>query len=339
MKVDNNFDKSELKVLINADYALDIEMLSFIPEGEDSYCYLATSRDGEKYFVKAYRDVPSKRLNLTLQLTVDLYTRFNLSSVVSPLKTKSCKLSIPWENLEVAVFDFIEGKSRWDFWNAGEDLTNDDLCRLGVLIAELHKSTDLVKRESIPIEQFNLRLQSELVNVLAAAEKPEIFSNNHQKELLAALSAHKSEILRTFECFRNLQQSVRAINNSFVITHGDPSPGNIILDAENNLRFIDWDGIGFGPPEKDLVFFTGERFEPLLSSYLGRFGDCQLEIDIFAFYIYHWTLCEIADYGTRILYRNVDERQNEHDWESIQEYLPPDREYMESGISEIARLL
>ncbi len=339
MKVDNNLDKSELKTLLNTEYALNVDMLTFIPEGEDSYCYLATSRSGEKYFVKAHRAAPSKRLDLVLQLVADLYTRCNFSSVVSPLETKSCKLNIPWENLDVAVFDFIEGKSRWDFWKAGEDFTNEDLSRVGVLIAELHKNTDLVKRESLPIEQFDLRLQTELVNVLSVAEKSNTPLNRHQQELLTALSVHKSEILRTFERFKDLQRSARAMNNPFVITHGDPSPGNIILDTEDNFRLIDWDGIGFGPPEKDLVFFTGERFGPFLGSYLSHFGPCQLEIDLFAFYIYHWALCEIADYGTRILYQNVDERQNEHDWESIQEYVPPDREYMESGISEIAKKL
>ena len=339
MKVDNNLDKSELKALINTEYALNVDMLTFIPEGEDSYCYLAASRSGEKYFVKAHRAAPSKRLDVVLLLAADLHTRCNLSSVVSPLKTKSCELNIPWKNLDIAVFDFIEGKSRWDFWKAGADFTDEDLSRVGVLIAELHKSTDLVKRESLPIEQFDLRLQTELVNVLNAAEKSNTRPNRYQQELLAALSVHKSGILRTFERFKNLQRSAQAMNTPFVITHGDPSPGNIILDTENNLRLIDWDGIGFGPPEKDLVFFTGEQFEPFLSSYLSHFRPRQLEIDLFAFYIYHWALCEIADYGTRILYQNVDERQNEHDWESIQEYLPPDREYIESGISEIAKKL
>ena len=87
-----------------------------------------------------------------------------------------------------------------------------------------------------------------------------------------------------------------------------------------------------GPPEKDLVSFTGDRFEVVLERYLReRQPDLSLHADIFGFYIYEWTLNEIRDYGTKILFKNKDTQQNEYDWESLQDYLPPNRELMEDG--------
>jgi len=108
------------------------------------------------------------------------------------------------------------------------------------------------------------------------------------------------------------------------------------LDTENRLYLIDWDGVCLGPPEKDLVSFTGERFDIVLERYLAeRECDVSLHADIFGFYIYEWTLNEIRDYSTKILFKNKDTRQNEYDWESLQDYLPPDRELMEDGIAAI----
>ena len=108
------------------------------------------------------------------------------------------------------------------------------------------------------------------------------------------------------------------------------------MDTENRLHLIDWDGVCLGPPEKDLVSFTGERFEVVLERYLReRQCDVSLHADIFGFYIYEWTLNEIRDYSTKILFKNKDTQQNEYDWESLQEYLPPNRELMEEGIAAI----
>ena len=125
-----------------------------------------------------------------------------------------------------------------------------------------------------------------------------------------------------------------------MITHGDPTPGNLIIDAENRLHIIDWDGVCLGPPEKDLVSFTGERFEVVLESYLAeRQSPVALHADIFGFYIYEWAINEIRDYGTKILFKNSDVQQNEYDWESLQDYLPPDRELMEDGIAAVRKTL
>ena len=112
------------------------------------------------------------------------------------------------------------------------------------------------------------------------------------------------------------------------IRNGDKTPGNLILDTVVQRHVIDWDGVTcLGPPEKDLVSFTGERFAVVLERYLTeRACHVSLYADIFGFYIYEWRLNVFRDYGTKILFKNKDTQQNEYDWESLQDYLPPDRE-------------
>lgn len=330
MKVDNAFDKSELLYHLKTAYALPLCAMTFFPEGEDSYGYIAMSETGEKYFVKASTSV----LDTHLKVASLLRHRCNISGVVAPLETRDGALSIPWQDFRVSFFPFIEGKSRWDLWKVGKDFTDTELSQTGALLATIHGCSDSIASNTLTVAKYDLPLRHELHTVLEVAERKVASQNQYQKQLLETLATHRSSILETMDRYDELGRSAAAAQTSFVITHGDPTPGNLILDAENRLHLIDWDGVRLGPPEKDLVSFTGERFAVVLERYLTeRACDVPLYADIFGFYIYEWTLNEIRDYGTKILFKNKDTQQNEYDWESLQDYLPPDRELMEDGIA------
>ena len=335
MKVDNTFDKTELLECLRAAYALPLQSITFFPEGEDSYGYIVASETGEKYFAKASTSVPNSRL----QVTSLLKNRCNISGVVAPLETQKGSVSVPWQDFRVALFPFIEGKSRWDLWKVGKDFTDTELLQTGKLLATIHASTEAIGFNNLTVAKYDLPGRHELHTVLAAPEKipPR---NGYQKQLLAAIAQHRPKIGQTLERYDSLGRSAAALQTPFVITHGDPTPGNLILDTENRLHLIDWDGVCLGPPEKDLVSFTGERFEIVLESYLNeRRNPVRLHADIFGFYIYEWAINEIRDYGTKILFKNKDAQQNEYDWESLQDYLPPDRKSMEEGIAAVRNIL
>lgn len=332
MKVDNAFDKSELLQHLRAAHAIPLCAITFFPEGEDSYGYIAVSETGARYFAKASTSVP----DTCLQIASFLRHQCNISGVVAPLETRDGTLSITWQDFRVSLFPFIEGKSRWDLWKVGKDFTDTELSQTGALLATIHGCPDTIASDNLTVAKYDLPLRNELYTVLEAAAKKRPPQNPYQKQLLEALATHQSSILETMDRYDELGCSAAASQTSFVITHGDPTPGNLILDTENQLHLIDWDGVCLGPPEKDLVSFTGERFEVVLARYLTE-RECHVSLhaDIFGFYIYEWTLNEIRDYSTKILFKNKDTRQNEYDWESLQDYLPPNRELMEDGIAAI----
>ncbi|RKU25869.1 hypothetical protein C6499_14255 [Candidatus Poribacteria bacterium] len=335
MKVDNTFDKTELKESLSSAYALPLQSITFFPEGEDSYGYIVLSENGEKYFAKASTSVP----NSCLQVASLLRHQCDISGIVAPLETLKGTLSVPWHNFQVSLFPFIEGKSRWDLWKVGKDFTDAELSQTAALLATIHGCTDAVASNNLTVATYDLPLRQELHRVLEAPEKIPA-QNRYQKRLLEAIVQHRSEILQTLERYDSLGRSASVLQTPFVITHGDPTPGNLIINAENRLYIIDWDGVCLGPPEKDLVSFTGERFEVVLESYLAeRRNPVRLHADIFGFYIYEWTLNEIRDYGTKILFKNNDAQQNEYDWESLQDYLPPNQELMEDGIAAVQNTL
>ena len=335
MKVDNAFDKSELLQHLSTAYGLSLQSITFFPEGEDSYGYIVVSDTGEKYFAKA----STCGLNSRLQAAYHLRYRCGVKSVVAPLETQNGLLSIPWQDFQVALFPFIKGKSRWDLWKVGEDFTDAELHQTATLLAAIHDCTDGSASNNLAAAKYDLPLREELYVVLEAPREipPQ---NQYQRELLDAIAQHRSNIFQTLERYDNLGRSAEALQTQFVITHGDPTPGNLILDTQNRLHLIDWDGICLGPPEKDLVAFTGERFEVVLKRYLtARQDNVSLHADIFGFYIYEWTLNEIRDYGTKILFKNDDTQQNAYDWKSLQDYLPPNQKAMEDGIAAVRKIL
>jgi len=335
MKVDNTFDKTELLESLSTAYGLPLQSIIFFPEGEDSYGYVVASETGEKYFAKASTAVPKS----CLQVASLLRHQCNIFGVVAPLETQNGELSVPWQDFRVSLFPFIEGKSRWDLWKVGKDFTDAELVQTAALLATIHGCTDAVASNNLTVATYDLPLRKELHMVLEAPRQipPQ---NRYQKQLLEAIEQHSSEILQTLERYDSLGRSASALQTPFVITHGDPTPGNLIIDAENRLHIIDWDGVSLGPTEKDLVAFTGERLEVVLESYLAeRRNGAALHADIFGFYIYEWTLNEIRDYGTKILFKNSDTQQNAYDWESLQDYLPPDRKSMEDGIVAVRNTL
>ena len=336
MKVDNTFDKTELREHLRSAYGLPLRSITFLPEGEDSYGYIVVSETGEKYFAKASTSVPNSRLHVASLLRHEC----NISGVVAPLETQEGALSVPWQNFRVSLFPFIEGKSRWDLWKIGKDFTDRDLSQTGALLATIHGCPTTIASNDLTIAKYDLPARHELHTVLEAPIKKRPPQNQYQKGLLAAIAQHESTVLETLDRYDSLGRSAAAHQAPFVITHGDPTPGNLILDTQNRLHLIDWDGVCLGPPEKDLVSFTGERFEVVLERYLAeRQGEVSLHTDIFGFYIYEWTLNEIRDYGTKILFKNSHAKQNEYDWESLQDYLPPNRELMEDGIAAIRNTL
>ena len=336
MKVDNAFNKSELLERLSTAYSLPLQSITFFPEGEDSYGYIAVSKTGEKYFVKASTSVP----DTCLKVVSLLRHQGNISGIVAPLETLEGTLSVPWQDFRVSLFPFIEGKSRWDLWKAGKDFTDTELSQTGALLATIHECPDTIASDNLTVATYDLPLRHELHTVLEAPAKKTSPQNRYQKQLLEALTQHQSAVLETLDRYDSLGRSGTALQTPFVITHGDPTPGNLIIDAENRLHIIDWDGVCLGPPEKDLVSFTGERFEVVLESYLTERQDSvTLHADIFGFYIYEWTLNEIRDYGTKILFKNNDAQQNEYDWESLQDYLPPNQMSMEDGIAAVRTTL
>ena len=77
-------DKAQLIGLIDAVYGLDVLSLTFLPQGEVSYGYLANTSSGRRYFVKATPPERAEALDVRLRVARELHTTAGLHEVVQP---------------------------------------------------------------------------------------------------------------------------------------------------------------------------------------------------------------------------------------------------------------
>ena len=111
--------------------------------------------------------------------------------------------------------------------------------------------------------------------------------------LLSRRAAHLHDLLGQFD---RLAGQVRDTSGSWVVTHGEPHPGNVIRGPEG-LRLIDWDTVRLAPPERDLWMLDGD--EDLLACYARATGH-RVSPAALALYRLWWDLADIAVYVSEL---------------------------------------
>ena len=98
---------------------------------------------------------------------------------------------------------------------------------------------------------------------------------------------------------------MRADAAPFVITHGEPHPGNVLWSAQGPL-LLDWDTALLAPAGRDLWMLADEsRDEPS---------------DV-ALYRLWWELGEVAGYVTEIREPHTDTEDVREAWTNLQHYV------------------
>jgi thiamine kinase-like enzyme len=69
--------------------------------------------------------------------------------------------------------------------------------------------------------------------------------------------------------FDDLLDRVREVGGPYVITHGEPHPGNL-LRTRAGLRLIDWDMTALARPERDLWTELQETLEAIAEGLAGE---------------------------------------------------------------------
>jgi thiamine kinase-like enzyme len=235
----------------------------------------------------------------------------------------------------VALFDWVEGTTI-----AQSASTAPDQDQAADLIARLHASVRCAALPSLPREGFELWFVDWLQRVLAAASGDEPLEGACERQARALLARARKEILAALDRLERRAARVRNLAWEPAITHGDLQPENWIVDRDGRLHLIDWSKVTIAPPERDLIYFSGERFELFLAQYARAYGRCpRLHPELFAYYRLFLTLWGIADYGSWILLEDAEPAEKEHAWQALCRYLPIDRERLQAEVDRIDRAI
>src|SRR5439155_26059600 len=100
-------------------------------------------------------------------------------------------------------------------------------------------------------ETFDLPFLDELRSGLEGATLAGPHCGPYGEALRALIARNRGAIIEMVGEIDALAAACRADPYPFVLTHGEPNPGNVLRDTAGRLYLIDWGDLQYGPPERD----------------------------------------------------------------------------------------
>jgi aminoglycoside phosphotransferase (APT) family kinase protein len=337
MRLDTSgIDQVQLARHVEAAYGLEIAAMAFHPEGEASYSYVAEDEAGARWLIKAQETARVVELEARLRAVHYVQAVEGFKQVVAPRENRQGECTSRYAQYTVSVFPFIEGRTI-EPGQQTEAYAREAAALMGAFHQHGRRLPFQISRET-----FENPFEAPINEALRTVEAPGALANSAQEELRNLLLAERTDILTTLETLRQLAAAARGLALDWVLTHGDPNWANILVDGSDTLCLLDWEDLALGPPERDLVFFNDPRpgrFEAFLRHYLALNPGARLHAEVFAFHQYRWVAQEIADYTTRLLFRNLDPAEDEQAWAELRQYVPAGHAAMAAGIGQIEAML
>jgi spectinomycin phosphotransferase len=305
MKTPPSIEVTILRDVLTQQYDLHITNITFLPCGEDNWGYRIDCADGSRY-LKVYWRTPT-----TLDLLAALQSQYGFTNAVVPLPTVNGVLQIQLGEYTLALFEFIDAPEMLTL-----SLSDVEQRELGRLLAQLHRIGEKLTLPC-PREDFNTKDVPDCLRVIEALPQALHSDNPHRRALAEMLLPLRERLLKEIADFEATATRARGADVSFVLCHGDPTGGNILVGEK--FYFIDWDGVILAPKERDLNFFVD--WPLVLEGYAEVAGNAPLDETILAYYRLQWNAQEIADYGVKILFEEQDEVQYKHDLFRMEDFL------------------
>lgn len=311
MITEPNINKDNLIRILSENYDIEIVQLTFIPKGEVSWGYIVQSKNEDKYFLKIH-----KAKNLTPQrfnLLNNLHTKAKINNIAYPIPTKTNQLEIMIDGYQSVLFNFIDGKSVHE-----QGLNDEQYEQLGELLAQIHQSPKIIEEYSFK-ETFDIPQKDEFIRVMASVKNKPNYKDSVRQQAQKLFFDFKEKIYKELQVLQVLSKSLKQADIKYVLCHGEPSPGNIMITSGNQVFLIDWDEPIMAPKEKDLLFFNN-HLQPILKGYAKYSSDTVINKEIKEFYSHLWNVAEITDWGSRLFLSQTSEEELKHSLEQLKNF-------------------
>jgi len=275
-------------------WGISAVVLDHLPVGFGDHHWSATDSAGRRWFVKV-ADLTDKRhcgpdpaaaatgLRRAMDTAADLT---GLDFVVAPLRDREGRTTRPLgTRWAVSVFPWLEGTDRATFhWHR----TATERAEVIGILARLHRTDPPA---ATPDQPMDLTRRATLDRALAPDPVPPAVAGPYTVLAWTLVADHRPVLRRRLVEFGEIA-STAADRDRWVITHGEPHPGNLFR-GPSGYRLIDWDTVGLAVPERDLSGVTTEPAE------LARYPELTgREVDprLIRGYRLRWDLEEIGIY-------------------------------------------
>jgi spectinomycin phosphotransferase len=303
-------------------WGLEIALARYAPVGAGSYHWEVRAADGTRWFAtvddldgKAWlghtRAAVLDGLRAAMDAACALRERAGLRFVAAPIRSQNGPTVLPLgSRYAIAAFPFLPGTSG----EFGADLPARQVAELAQMLAALHQVTPALAR--LPVARVGLPLRAELDNALSDLSQPWL-GGPFAEPARALLAESASRVRGLLAVFDDMAAGVAAASESYVITHGEPHPGNVLWDGDGDgAMLIDWDTVGLAPPERDLWMIARGNLEEL-RSYADAIGR-PVGTAVLAFYKLRWTLDDIAAYTVELRAPHQQPADAEHAVHALQ---------------------
>lgn len=296
-------EESDLVAVLADGWGVEATSMTYVPLGAGSYHWSVAQDGGRNVFVtvddlgaeEGSRDAAFDALGRAFGTALALRRDAGLEFVVAPLPGRSG--STVWRlgsRYGVSVYLLVAG-------HAGQFGAHPprDRAEMVALLARLHAATPVVATGA-PRAGLALPGRDGLEHALTHLDHEWVGGPFAEpaRRLLARRRQHVRGLLGDFD---RLVEQVRADAPAWVITHGEPHPGNVIRGTAG-LMLVDWDTVQIAPPERDLWMLAGDSGD-VLADYALATGRPVTPAGL-ALYRRWWDLADIAIY--------VDELRRPH---------------------------
>jgi spectinomycin phosphotransferase len=268
-------------------WPLSVLELSYLPVGFGGYHWLAVDRTGARWFVTV-NDLAAPWLTdlpTAMRTASWLANEAGLEFVVAPVPTAEGQIVGSLDSQHaLTLFPYLDAPpSHFD------DPIDADRPAIIDLLARLH--TAAPKDLQVPSRSPELSSRPAIEQALASLTAP-WNTGPYAEPTRDLLTRHEHPLRRAIENFDRLLDRVREAGGPYVITHGEPHPGNLLRTGEG-LRLIDWDMTALARPERDLWWVISDDQDA--ERYAQRTG-WTVNQDGLTLYRLRWALDDIADF-------------------------------------------
>jgi spectinomycin phosphotransferase len=283
---------SDVAAALASQWALTVRDMSYLPVGFGGYHWLAADQRGSRWFVTVsglgtpwVPDLPA-----AMQTAAWLATEAGLGFVVAPVPTRAGPVTGSLDSRRaLTLFPFLDATSG----RYGDPIDDDDRAATIDMLAQLH--TAVPKDIQVPSRPLELATRQVIDQVLAGLGIPWT-GGPYAEPGRDLLARYEESVRQALARFDDLLDRVREADGPYVVTHGEPHPGNL-LRTRAGLCLIDWDMTALARPERDLWWvISGDQDAARYSRQTGW----TVNQDALALYRLRWDLDDIAGFLPQI---------------------------------------
>ena len=283
---------SDVAVALTRQWALTVQDLSYLPVGFGGYHWRAVDQTGSRWFVTV-SDLASPwvpDLPAAMQTAAWLATEAGLGFVVAPIPTRAGQVVGSLDSRHaLTLFPHLDAAP-----SSFEDSIDDgDRPAIIDMLASLH--TEVPNGIQVPRRLLDLANRQDIDQALGSLGVPWT-GGPYAEPGRDLLARYERPLRQACARFDGLLDRVRKTGGPYVITHGEPHPGNLV-HTTTGLCLVDWDMTALARPERDLWWvISGDQDA---ARYSWRTG-WTVNQDALALYRLRWILDDTAAFLSQI---------------------------------------